>query len=105
MSEPENHQRRKRGRPSKANIDPATLVMLTMPEVLAYMRQLGRGVDRPKIHDAILEGHLPAYLDDLRHDRMGRPLLIIRRVDLEAWLITKIRPMEIHPTVSRRKVS
>lgn len=80
-------------RPRKGPVDPFTLSVLTIPEVLDYMRKINRGVDRKRILQAIVSGRLLAHLDELRHDRFGHPLTIIRRVDLEAWLVATMPPL------------
>lgn len=73
--------------------------------MLIYLRELGRGISRPKVMDAILGGRLPAQIDELRNDRFGHPLMLVLRVDLETWLAGTIRPLVIQPTGKARRIS
>ncbi|HJV22714.1 MAG TPA: hypothetical protein VJ570_08455 [Holophagaceae bacterium] len=84
--------RRPHGRPPKPRVDPATLEVLTLPQVLVYCRARGRGIGRKKLLSAIVNRELPALEDCLRRDRYGHHLLLVRRADFDRWLVSSLRP-------------
>ena len=68
---------------------------LTIPDALMLLRQKGRPVSRLKLRRAIGIGHLRALVDQLCHDRLGQPILRIRRKDLDAWLSASLPALRI----------
>ena len=85
---------RPRGRPRRLEADPASLEVLSIPEALAYLRSLGRGISRARFLDVILTGQCPACEDTLKLDRFGRARFCVKRVDLEAWLASTVIPFK-----------
>lgn len=84
--------RRPPGRPQNPVVDPATLKVLSIQQSLAYCRSLGRGISRERFLRVILTGQCPALEDTSRLDRFGKPRLLVRRVDLEQWLASTLKP-------------
>lgn len=85
--------RHPRGRRRLPEVDPATLEVLGIPQTLSFCKAKGRPIGRAKLMSAIASGTLPAVEDLLCVDRRGNPLLKIRRVDLERWLHSTLRPI------------
>ena len=92
-----------RGRPPKPS--PRWQDQLTIRQIIRYIREQaeaqGRGprsgLGYAKIHRAIAVGDLPALEDRLRHDRYGRPLLVVTKADVDAWLNANLRPVMALP--------
>ena len=68
------------------------LVILTIPQAWELCRSMGHNQSRRRIDQAIRLGHLPAYIDGYRKDRLGQPRLFIYRKDLDDWLNNMLRP-------------
>ena len=91
-----------RGRkPGQGNkpIDLEKLEWLTIPLALKLLKMLGRPTGRKALERAILAGYLPAYTDTCRIDRLGQPLLRIKREDLDIWLTNALK--RIYPGMGR----
>lgn len=71
------------------------LKILTIPKALALLRLIGRPTSRARLGRAIQTGRLQAQIDYDRVDRCGQPLLRIYRKDLDRWLASALRPLQI----------
>lgn len=83
-----------RGRPRNPSVDPSTLDLLTLPQVLAYLRAKGRPVSRAKLREQIVTGCLPALLDQLHRDRYQRPLYLFERAAVDRWVKASLKPLQ-----------
>jgi len=82
-----------RGRPRKPLADPATLDLLTVQQVLDYLRAKGRPMGRAKLRGEIAAGRLPVLLDHLHLDRLRQPLYLLERTAVDRWLRASLRPL------------
>lgn len=82
-----------RGRPRKPAADPATLEILSIPQVLDYLRSKGRPLSRAKLRQQIVTGALPALVDALHLDRFRRPLYLLERAAVDRWVRASLSPL------------
>lgn len=82
------------GRPRNPVVDPATLDLLTLPQVLAYLRAKGRPISRAKLREQIVTGCLPALLDTLHLDRLRQPLFLFERAAVDRWVKASLQPLK-----------
>lgn len=88
MSEP----KRRRGRP-RNTVPVEELDLLTIPQVMAYLRQKGRPMSRTRIRTQIVIGALPAYLDTFHHDRFGQPIYRVERAAVDRLIRAGLQPL------------
>ena len=85
---------RRRGRP-RNTVPVEELDLLTIPQVLAYLRAKGRPMSRTRIREQIVIGALPAYLDHFHHDHFGQPIYRVERAALDRWLRASLQPLRV----------
>lgn len=83
------------GRRPSAPVDVAGLAVLTVPQALRLLRQLGRPMGRKKLGQQIATGRLRAQVDYLRLDNQGRPTYKIERQELDRWLRASLVPLKV----------
>lgn len=96
MSQPQEPKRR-RGRP-RNTVPVEELELLTIPQVLAYLRAKGRPMSRARIRTQIVIGALPAYLDTFHHDRFGQPIYRVERTAVDRFLRASLQPLRVNRT-------
>lgn len=88
------------GRPRQQVVDPSTLDLLTIPQVLAYLRQLHRPLGRAKLDREIATGRLPVLVDRLHFDRLGNARVLVQRAAVDRWLAATLTPLQIRSLAS-----
>lgn len=89
--------KRRRGRPRCA-VPVEELDLLTVPQVLAYLRKKNRPMSRKRIKEQIVIGALPAYLDHFHHDRFGQPIYRVERAAVDRFLRAGLQPLRVKQT-------
>ena len=93
MSAPQEPKRR-RGRP-RCTVPVEELDLLTIPQVMAYLRTKGRPMSRTRIRTQIAIGALPAFLDHFHHDRFGQPVYRVERAAVDRLLRAGLQPLRV----------
>jgi|GEM_PF-5871083 len=88
------------GRKPAPVVDLATLDLLTVPQVLAYLRGLHRPLGRAKLDREIATGRLPVLVDRLHFDRLGNPRVLAQRAAVDRWLAATLTPLQIRDLAS-----
>lgn len=86
--------KRRRGRP-RVTTPVDLLDELTIPQVMAYLRLKNRPLSRTRIRQQIALGRLPASLDLLHLDRLGRPIYRVKREDVDRMIRASLQPLRI----------
>jgi hypothetical protein len=76
-------------------VDVTTLDLLTLPQVLVYLHQMGRPMGRGKLGQEIASGRLPVLVDHLHLDRLRNPRYLIERAAVDRWLRASLTPLRV----------
>ena len=86
--------KRRRGRP-RCIVPVEELDLLTIPQVLAYLRTKHRPLSRKRIREQIILGALPASLDLFHHDNQGQPIYRVKRADVDRMIRASLQPLRV----------
>lgn len=82
------------GRPRR--VVPVTeLELLTIPQVLLYLREIGCAKSRAKVKAAIVAGRLAAFVDWEHLDRKREPIYRIERSAVDRWIRASLQPLKV----------